>query len=333
MILTGANQYAGGTTINGGILNINSDAALGTSPSSAATNITFNHNGTLQFGANNISLNANRTIAVNSGVTASFDTFGNVTTIPGLIVNGTGSGSIAVTGSGELILTGTSTYSGTTYVNAGTLSIGNGGSGESLASVAIVNSSALVFNHADALTYAGNISGSGSLTKIGAGTTTLNGNISGASALTEAAGVLALAGSNYIPGLTTISGGFLQLAGPTALTGGGNLTFQGGTLLYSATGAGVVSSPVVNSGASTMNFNVTAGTLRMSGNLALPTRADCWSTVQGCWYSQAATTTAAQPPSAQGKGRARSSPPRPAHSAQARSPSTGKATQARPRCC
>lgn len=247
LFLTGISQYAGGTTINGGILNINADAALGTAPSSPATNITFNHNGTLQFGANNISLNANRTIVLN-GVTATFDTYGNAATIAGAIVDGSGPGAVVVAGSGELTLTGANTYSGTTYVNAATLSIGNGGSGEFLASPAIVDNSALVFNHADALTYAGNISGSGSLTK-------------------AAAGTLVLAGFNNYTGLTTISGGSLDLPSTSALTGGGNISFQGGTLVYSATGATVLTGAVVNSGASTMNFNIAAGTLEMSGNL------------------------------------------------------------------
>jgi fibronectin-binding autotransporter adhesin len=249
LILSGANQYAGGTTINGGILNINADGALGTAPSSAATNVTFNHNGTLQFGANNVSLNANRTIAVNSGVTATFDTYGNAATIAGLIVDGTGSGSIAVVGSGELTLTGSNTYSGATYVNVATLSIGNGGAGEYLASPSVSDSGTLVFNHTDALTYSGNISGPGALTHLGAGT-------------------LVLAGSNNYTGTTTFGGGVVDLPSSTALTGGGNITFQGGTLQYSATGAANLSGSVVNSGGNTMNFTMTSGTLQMSGILA-----------------------------------------------------------------
>ena len=62
---------------------------------------------------------------------------------------------------------GSNTYSGGTTVSAGTLQVGNGGSGEFLASpsVSLSNGTALVFNHSDALTYGGVISGSGSLTQ------------------------------------------------------------------------------------------------------------------------------------------------------------------------
>ncbi len=248
MFLSGANQYAGGTTINGGILNINADGSLGAAPSSATTSVTFNHNGTLQFGANNVSLAANRTIAVNSGVTATFDTSGNAATIAGPVVDGTGSGAISVVGSGALTLAGSNTYTGATYIsNVATLSIGNGGTGEFLASPSVSDSGTLAFNHTDALTYSGNISGPGGLTNFGAGT-------------------LVLAGSNNYTGTTMFAGGVINPASSTALTGGGNLTFNGGTLLYSLTGATVLSNPAVNS-ASSMNFDIASGTLTMSGNL------------------------------------------------------------------
>ena len=148
-----------------------------------------------------------------------------------------------------LTLAASNGYTGTTYVNAGTLAIGNGTTGEGLASAAIVNNAALQFNHTDALTIASAISGTGSVTKNGAGTLTLT-------------------GSNNYTGATTINAGFVNLGSTSALAGGGNITFQGGTLEYSATGAAVVASPVVNSGASAMNFDIASGTLQMSGNLA-----------------------------------------------------------------
>ena len=45
---SGVNTYNGATTISGGTLNINADAALGTAPASPATNVTFSGNGTLE---------------------------------------------------------------------------------------------------------------------------------------------------------------------------------------------------------------------------------------------------------------------------------------------
>jgi autotransporter-associated beta strand protein len=215
MILTGASVYSGGTTINGGTLQLGDGVTTGSFTGSVTSN------GVLAF---------------NEGAPFTF---------PGVI---TGGGALTQNSTSTLTLTASNGYTGTTYVNAGVLSIGNGGAGEFLTSPTIINNAALVFNHSDALTYSGNISGSGSVTKSGAGT-------------------LVMAGSNNYTGLTAIGGGVLNLPGATAITGGGGISFQGGTLQYSGTDAAVLAGPVVNSGASTININVTSGTLQMSGNL------------------------------------------------------------------
>ena len=114
--------------------------------------------------------------------------FGTASSIGGgysLTMSGTG---------GTLILSGSNSYSGSTTVSGGTLQVGNGTSGEYLASpsISVSNSAALVFNHSDALTYSGIISGLGSLTQTGTGT-------------------LTLLGSNTYNGGTTISAGTLQV--------------------------------------------------------------------------------------------------------------------------
>ena len=64
----------------------------------------------------------------------------------------------------SVVLSGSNSYQGNTYVNGGTLQIGNGGTGEALASpsIAMSNSATVVFNHADNLSYGGAISGTGS---------------------------------------------------------------------------------------------------------------------------------------------------------------------------
>ena len=76
-----------------------------------------------------------------------------------------GIGSLTQAGTGILTLTGSNTYSGGTTVSAGTLQVGNGGSGEFLASpsVNLSNSASLVFNHADSLIYSGVIGGTGNV--------------------------------------------------------------------------------------------------------------------------------------------------------------------------
>ena len=223
LALTASNTYTGGTTISGGVLNINDDTSLG--QQSGALAFTGN-GGTLQF-ANAITVSRN--INLSSGVGA-FDTqtLFSPTTIAGTI---SGSGGLANVGSSLLVLTASNTYTGPTTVSAGSLQIGNGGSGEFLASptVNVASGATLTFAHSDALTYAGTISGNGAVTELGPG-------------------ILTLSGSANFSGATTISSGTANMSGSSLLVGaiGGN-----GTLIVSGSvstndGASGVASTVSN---------------------------------------------------------------------------------------
>jgi autotransporter-associated beta strand protein len=112
LVLTNSNSYTGGTEIDAGILNINSDAALG----SSSGQITFN-GGTLQ---NAASISSARTVLINSGG-GTFDTNGYNMALSG-IVNGTGV--LTKAGTGTLTLSHENTYSGGTVVSSGTLATG-----------------------------------------------------------------------------------------------------------------------------------------------------------------------------------------------------------------
>ncbi|MES2920614.1 MAG: autotransporter-associated beta strand repeat-containing protein [Verrucomicrobiota bacterium] len=111
------NTYTGKTYLVGGTLNIAADASFGTVAALTADQLTIN-GGTLQFGAANISLTANRGITLGTNG-ATFDTNGNDAAVNGIIA-GTFNG-VTKIGSGRLTLTGANTYNGYTTLTAGTL--------------------------------------------------------------------------------------------------------------------------------------------------------------------------------------------------------------------
>ena len=90
-----------------------------------------------------------------------------------------GGGTVSKLGSGLLIFGGNNTYTGATTIAGGTLQIGNGASGEGLASPSInVSSGALLaFNQADTLSISptGGITGGGTVSKLGNGRLLLGG--------------------------------------------------------------------------------------------------------------------------------------------------------------
>lgn len=139
--------------------------------------------------------NAAQTFTVGNSATAVDDL-----TVSSVIQNG----ALTKAGDGRMTLTGTSTYTGTTTISGGVLQLGDGTTvGKLDPGSAIVNDGNLTFNHSDTITAGADfnsvISGNGSVTQAGAGTTVL-------------------IGSNTYIGATTISAGILQL-GDGATTG------------------------------------------------------------------------------------------------------------------
>ena len=226
------------------MLSISQDANLGTPPSAPVANQLTLNGGTLQATAS-FALDANRGIALlplggTIGVTGA-----NVLTYGGVI---TGAGSLTKSDAGTLILSGVNTYSGSTLVNAGVLSISqdanlgtppgapvdhltfNGGTLQATASFALNANRRITLlgpggtidvTGANVLTYGGVIGFDGagvfSLTKSGAGT-------------------LMLSGVNTYSGMTAINDGVLSisqdanLGTPPGAPVGNQLTFNGGTL-------------------------------------------------------------------------------------------------------
>ena len=206
-----ANTYSGGTTIDGGVLNITAGLSLG----ATSGTLTFANNGTLQAGAATVALSSSRNVVINSSATATLDTQANAMSIAGPI---SGPGNLTKIGAGTLTLTGSNTYGGTT-INNGTLNInGDAALGSSAGSLTFSGNSTLQAGTS-------NISlNSARITTINAGMTAtvdtqsynmaIAGVVTGSGGLTKVgAGALTLGGNNSYYGPTTISNGSLILTG------------------------------------------------------------------------------------------------------------------------
>ena len=208
LTLTGSSPFSGGTTISAGTLQLG--------------NGTVGHDGLLS-GSGGI---------VNNAVLVS--NLAGSQTLASVI---SGSGSLVKAGAGVLALTQPNSFSGCTTISAGTLQLGNGNSGNdgSLVGVGGVNDNAtLAFNLFGTQSYAGNISGSGALLKLGTGSLTLAGtNNTYSGGTTVSGGVLAVTSTSALPGYNAPS--------KVAVGSGGTLVLNmGGSGSWSATNLGTL---------------------------------------------------------------------------------------------
>ncbi|KAA7903327.1 fibronectin-binding autotransporter adhesin ShdA [Salmonella enterica subsp. enterica serovar Lubbock] len=249
LIVTGDNNYSGGTTITGGTLTADHADSLGTGA--------IANSGVLQVGEGeleNTLSGAGSLVKTGTGeLTLSGDnSYSGTTTITGgtltadhadslgtgTIANSgvlqvgegelentlSGSGSLVKTGTGELTLSGDNTYSGGTTINGGVLIADNA---DSLGSGDIDNNGVLQVGEGE---LKNTLSGTGSLVKIGTGELTLSGD-------------------NTYSGGTTIDDGVLIAANVNALSGGD--VDNSGTLMLDANGAFELANVTTHSGATT----------------------------------------------------------------------------------
>lgn len=225
--LTGANTYAGGTTINGGTLIINSSASLGelsggltinAGTLEVATGFTTSRALTLGSAASTLQIDPSQTYTVSSAIG--------------------GIGTLNKTGTGTLVLSGANTYSGGTTILAGTVRLG--------AADRLLNTGVITVNGGtfDLQTFSetvgvvtissGSIIGSGTLTgsaynfEAGSVSAALNGT---AGLTKTTAGTVTLSGTNTYSGGTTINGGTVVITSSANLGAvSGGVTLNAGTL-------------------------------------------------------------------------------------------------------
>ncbi|WP_307887435.1 autotransporter outer membrane beta-barrel domain-containing protein [Brucella abortus] len=243
LTLTADNTYTGGTVFAGGVVSVDKEVRLG------GGDLTFN-GGTLQVTGTGWT-STSRAVSLQAGG-GTFD-IENAANNFAVTQGVAGAGGLTKSGSGTLTLSGANSYTGATTVSAGTLvvandntgggtttvdvgaglQIGTGGVSGSLAGD-IVNNGTLVVDRSNAFDLANVISGTGSLTKNGAGTLTLS-------------------GVNSYTGGTTVSAGILTLTGDN--TGGGTTTVDAGAVLQIGTGgtSGNLAGDIANNGALVVN--------------------------------------------------------------------------------
>ncbi|ECY7947997.1 fibronectin-binding autotransporter adhesin ShdA [Salmonella enterica subsp. enterica serovar Thompson] len=249
LIVTGDNNYSGGTTISDGTLTADHADSLGTGAvaNSGVLQVgegelenTLSGSGSLvKTGTGELTLSGDNSYSGGttiSGGTLTADHADSLGT--GAVANSgvlqvgegelentlSGSGSLVKTGTGELTLSGGNDYSGGTTIIGGTLTADHA---DSLGTGAVANSGVLQVGEGE---LENTLSGSGSLVKTGTGELTLGGD-------------------NSYSGDTTIADGTLIAANVNAL-GSGNID-NSGTLMLDANGAFELANITTHTGATT----------------------------------------------------------------------------------
>ncbi len=249
LIVTGDNNYSGGTTISGGTLTDDHADSLGSGDiaNSGVLQVgegelknTLSGSGSLvKTGTGELTLSGDNDYSGGTTITGGTLTADHADSLgSGDIANSgvlqvgegelentlSGSGSLVKTGSGDLTLSGDNGYSGGTTITGGTLIADNA---DSLGTGAVANSGVLQVGEGE---LENTLSGSGSLVKTGTGELTLSGD-------------------NSYSGTTTITDGTLIAANVNAL-GGGNID-NSGTLMLDANGAFELANVTTHTGATT----------------------------------------------------------------------------------
>jgi fibronectin-binding autotransporter adhesin len=235
LTLSGTNLFTGGVKMTGGTVSVSADANLGDISGTLITG--YGGSGTLRVTGTAFTTTTRSVDWGGFGGAIEIADVNNVFTLNQSFAFG-----LHTYGPGKLVLTGSSNLSGL-VIHSGILAIGAGGVSGAITGGDIINSSALEFNRSDASSFAGIISDTGTVTKLGAGTLTLSGASTYTGATTISGGTISVSSLNKVSGGTVSS----NLGAPTS-AGNGTIaigsTATAGTLLY--TGTGEITDRVIN---------------------------------------------------------------------------------------
>jgi autotransporter-associated beta strand protein len=271
LLLTAANTYSGGTTVNAGTLTLAGSGTLGAT--NGALSIVA---GTVDLGGlarTNGVLTLDTGTLTNGTLAAAAFFLTNAGTVAASLA---GSGTVTKSGSGTTVLSRENTHTGGTILQAGTLALGaNGALG--VGSVTFASNATILaltnLQITNPVTIAAGAAGTFQVTS--ARTQTHAGVISGPGSLIKAGGgTLQLTASNTYGGGTVIQAGTLVLDRAGNGTGGtipGTIAIQGGTLLLGQANQIGDDSAVILSGGSihTSGFADRAGPLSVDADSAI----------------------------------------------------------------
>lgn len=272
LTLSGANSYGGQTLINAGTLAAGANNVFGNS-----TNLVVN-GGTLSLATRSDTVAGVQLLAGSITGTSGVLTSTSDYDLQSGTVTAALSGTVALNKStgGTVLLSGANAYTGATNINAGTLRLGAAARIADTSATTVASGATFDLNNfAETV---GSIAGSGTIT-LGSGTLTAGGNgssttysgaISGTGGLTKAgAGVLTLNGANTYTGATTINGGTLRVSGGNAIadasqvalanTAGASLDLTSDEAIGNLTGGGATGGNITLNG-NTLTVNAAAGT-------------------------------------------------------------------------
>jgi fibronectin-binding autotransporter adhesin len=233
--LNGSNDYTGGTFIGGGSLVLGDNATTGSG--SIVGGVVFTNTVT---GPATGLFDVSKRLIINRS-----DEFTFAGDIISAVSDGStaaNSGSLRLTGSGMVTLTGNNSYPGDTIIDSGMLQVGNGGTSGSIGSGAVTDNGTLIFNRSGNIAFTNVISGGGSLVKEGSGTLTII--------------------TNSYSGTTTVSNG-------TLVINGDNVAASTYVAFGTLGGTGTLYGPVTLDPGTTLAPGASVGTLTINSDLSI----------------------------------------------------------------